>query len=152
MEKDQECPVCFENLSRSIQTIFPCHHPTCLNCLAKMQPPLRCPLCRFDLTPHLPEKPLHLLNEPTTPSRESRRTTLSFMIQRHASRRFDGSPTPLNPRLSSRGESMLFEMSSEASDDPSVVATLRTRPVQAHDLPNARVTRNSIYVRNEGGE
>ena len=171
MEKDAECPVCYENLSRKIQTRFPCTHSICLICLAKMKRPPKCPMCRFDLKSYLPQDPLRTLSEPSTPPR--RRATLSFMIQRQSN---DMQLPPLNPlspdafppplmqetvpdnveevsptgRIT-RTESMMFEMTPPlTTDDPSVIGTLRARIVQPSDLLNARVTRNSIFLRREG--
>lgn len=164
---EPECPVCFENLARSIHTVFPCRHSLCLTCLTRMKRPHRCPLCRYDLAPLMPERPLRLLSEPTSPP-----TNLSIIIQRQITRMEQTEPIDLEAsamllpppvlpppeerpdleeaRMSSRMDSMIFEMSPpESSDDPSVIATLRARTVQPSDLPNARVTRNSIFMRGD---
>lgn len=162
---EPECPVCFENLSRTIHTIFPCRHSLCLSCLTRMKRPHRCPLCRDDLAPYMPERPLRLLTEPTSPP-----THLSIIIQRQISRMEQTEPidleasalmmpSPILPPpeerpdeagLTSRTDSIVFEVSPpQTSDDPSVMATLRARTVQPSDLPNARVTRNSIFMRSD---
>lgn len=52
-----ECPVCFESLRPRITTVFPCSHAVCLNCLVRLRPPQRCPLCRRNLTPLIPVTP-----------------------------------------------------------------------------------------------
>ena len=170
MEKDAECPVCYENLSRKIQTRFPCTHTMCLICLAKMKRPPKCPMCRFDLKEFLPQDSLQTLTEPLTPPR--RRATLSFMIQRQGSDMLppqmnlstsETFPPPLMQEAVSdnvdeasptgritRRESMMFEMTPPlTTDDPSVIGTLRARVVQPGDLLNARVTRNSIFLRGQ---
>ena len=53
-DDDDECPVCFRTLADTIRTRAPCGHEICLACLLALKPPLRCVLCRADLSPHVP--------------------------------------------------------------------------------------------------
>jgi hypothetical protein len=46
--------VCFESLDERIVTTPPCGHALCLPCLMRLRAPVRCPMCRAELTHLLP--------------------------------------------------------------------------------------------------
>lgn len=48
-----ECPVCFEPYDMRIQCVLPCTHSVCMQCILKIEKPIRCPLCRMDLDSHI---------------------------------------------------------------------------------------------------
>lgn len=52
-EKKEECPVCFDRLSRVIVARPPCGHEVCLPCLMALRK-RDCVLCRADLSPLFP--------------------------------------------------------------------------------------------------
>ena len=60
---DLECPICMEDSQMTIRAVTPCGHGMCLRCLLRCVD-RRCPLCRTDLRPHLPEREATLLDEP----------------------------------------------------------------------------------------
>jgi hypothetical protein len=50
-----ECPVCLEELGTRIETRLPCKHSVCLTCLLRLPAPVRCPMCRADVSRHMPD-------------------------------------------------------------------------------------------------
>ena len=56
-------------------------------------------------------------------------------------------------RLTPRTDSIVLEMTEEEPEGASLlVATLRARPIRESDLLHARVTRNSVFLREDEAE
>ena len=47
-DSDDECPVCFCTMSKTIKTTLPCNHSLCMDCILKLKSP-KCVICRYDL-------------------------------------------------------------------------------------------------------
>lgn len=99
----------------------------------------------MDLTPLLP---MSLVNTPNFAS-----IILSGMDFALPPTTAPAAPEERVQGLTPRNDSLVLEMTEEEPEGTSLlVATLRARPVQENDLLHARVTRNSVFLREDGAE
>mgnify|MGYP003335249605 CR=1 FL=1 len=151
LPKDEECNVCFENLSRKITVVLPCTHTCCLECLSKMKRPIICHICRRDVSDLLPKEPLTQLSTP----RVSRPSLEQFILPRtirtalHVPTPSVRAPATLERSISltPRNESAMLEFRVSDLGSSMALASVHTRPIQSSDMLHARVTRNSVFVR-----
>ena len=153
-DSDSECPVCYENLSRTIQTLPPCSHPLCLSCLIKITPPRTCPLCRMDLAPFFPPPPA------PPPSPPQHRLASILLGEMHSDFALPPSssgslgewarPARVATTLFDRSPEEQWEEERERA--PSVVvAALRALPLGRQDLARVSVVRSGVRVRGSVG-
>ena len=54
MDKNTECPVCYEDMEYQIAVKFPCRHSMCITCFCKLKS-FTCAMCRRELKDLVPD-------------------------------------------------------------------------------------------------
>lgn len=57
MDDRDECPVCYESTTTRVVCVTPCAHSVCMECMVRLSAPVRCPMCRADLSEAMPPPP-----------------------------------------------------------------------------------------------
>ena len=123
VEENRECPVCFENLRRTVQAVPPCSHAICMRCLLRLRPPLACPLCRMDLS-------AFVSTPPAAHGAAVHPSSTLLLGGAHV----DFALPPPDGRLTARSSAVILDLTSddevpaEDATHSSVIAALRTRP------------------------
>ena len=143
--ENEECTICFESLNTKMAVVYPCGHVSCLQCLTNIKSrPITCHMCRKDLTPFIPTQLLETHQRSDTP-----RPGITILNWRRIIRTaVHTEPSPSTPAPRSRAGATMIELQFHHTT-AAQSAILRTRPVIETDLLHARVTRNSIFMRDD---